>query len=143
MALPMRPLMRFPAAARPHPAVQAWLDARPGALGAIARHWFVTLRRCGDDVGELLHDGAPTACVVDAAFAYVNVFTAHVNLGFFCGAVLPDPAGLLQGTGRFMRHVKLRPGTTVDDAALAALVGAAYRDARVRMQTEDAALRRR
>jgi hypothetical protein len=38
------------------------------------------------------------------------VFTAHVNVGFFRGAELSDPNGLLQGTGKFMRHVKLRPG---------------------------------
>ena len=56
---------------------------------------------------ELLHDGHPTACVADAAFAYVNAFTAHVNVGFFRGAELVDPARMLEGTGRYMRHVKL------------------------------------
>jgi hypothetical protein len=86
------------------------------------------MRDCGDDVRELLHDGHPTACVLDAAFAYVNVFTAHVNVGFFRGAEIDDPAGLLEGTGKFMRHVKLSPERAVDAAALAALIETAYSD---------------
>lgn len=68
------------------------------------------------------------ACVGEAAFGYVNVFKAHVNVGFFCGTELPDPAGLLEGTGRFMRHVKLRPGVPVNSQALERLIEAAYRD---------------
>ena len=74
-----------------------------------------------------------SACVGDAAFAYVNAFRAHVNVGFFHGAALPDPARLLQGSGKFMRHVKLRPGVAVDDSALDVLIEIAYRDIRARL----------
>lgn len=123
-------LLRFNGAVPRDPAVQAWLDSRPGELGGIARHWFGRIRACGPDVVELLHDGAATACIGDAAFAYVNVFRAHVNLGFFRGAWLPDPKELLQGSGRLMRHVKLRPGEEPDQAALEALLRAAYVDIR-------------
>jgi hypothetical protein len=91
-------------------------------LAAIARRWFEVMRDCGDDVRELLHDGHPTACVGDAAFAYVNAFTAHVNVGFFRGAELADPEGLLEGSGKLMRHVKLRPEGGVDTAALKKLI---------------------
>ncbi len=104
-----------------------------GPLGDIAQRWFEVMRGCGRDVRELLHDGAPTACVVDAAFAYVDVFKAHVNVGFFRGAELPDPAGLLEGTGKFMRHVKLRPGADMDSDALRSLVEAAYVDMQDRL----------
>jgi hypothetical protein len=86
------------------------------------------MRQCGPNVRELMHDGCPTVCVEDAAFAYVGVYTAHVNVGFFHGASLPDPVGLLQGTGKYMRHVKLRPGTPLDGSALEALIVSAYRD---------------
>jgi hypothetical protein len=123
--------MRFPTAVPRQPAIDAWLDAR-GALGGIARRWFTLMRGCGGDVQELLHDCHPTACVGDAAFGYVNCFQAHVNVGFFLGALLPDPAGLLQGTGRFMRHVKLRPGAPVDEDALRALIESACADMRLR-----------
>ena len=129
----MSRLMRFPTAVRDDPAVARWMQSHPGELGALALRWFTAMRACGDDVRELLHDGCPTACVGDAAFAYVGVFTAHANVGFFLGAELPDPQGLLEGTGRFMRHVKLRPGRAMDEPALEALVGAAHRDIRARL----------
>jgi hypothetical protein len=92
------------------------------------------MRECGDDVRELLHDGHPTACVGDAAFGYVNAFTRHVNVGFFFGAHLPDPAGLLEGTGKRMRHVKLTPGIDRDLTALDRLIRAAYLDVRARLE---------
>lgn len=114
-----------------HPAVAVWFEAHPGPLGEIAAHWFGIMRQCGSDVTEVLHDGQPTACVSGAAFAYVAAYSSHVNVGFFQGATLPDPAGLLQGSGRFMRHVKLRPGEAVDEGALSALIAAAYRDVQV------------
>ena len=103
-------------------------------LGGIATYWFDVMRDCGADVRELLHDGHPTACVADAAFAYVNSFTAHVNVGFFHGAELPDSNGLLEGTGKFMRHLKLRPEGEVDSAALLELVNTAYTDMKGRLK---------
>ena len=117
--------MRFPGAVGRDPAIDAWFESRAGKLGSLARPWYDRMRQCGGDVRELLHDGHPTACVGDAAFGYVNAFTAHVNVGFFLGAHLADPAGLLEGTGKNMRHVKLRPCSEVDREALAALIRAA------------------
>jgi hypothetical protein len=108
----------------------------PGELGAIAKRWFEVVRSCGDDVRELLHDGHPTACLSGAGFAYVNAFKAHVNVGFFRGAELADPEGLLEGTGRFMRHVKLRPSEDVDAKALTRLIRAAYADMKRRLEME-------
>ena len=125
-------VMRFPTAVPRDAAVDAWLRAHDGGLGAIARQWFAVMRACGDDVRELLHDGQATACVGDAAFAYVAVHTAHVGIGFFAGAELADPARLLEGTGRFMRHAKLRPGQSIDASELANLIEHAYADMRRR-----------
>ena len=132
----MSRLMRFPDAVRRDPSIEIWMREHSGELGIIARRWFEVLRGCGDDVRELLHDGHPTACVGDAAFAYVNAFTAHVNVGFFRGAEIADPAGLLEGTGKFMRHVKLKLGHEVDAAALKALIETAYADMRARLTEE-------
>jgi hypothetical protein len=110
------------------------MEERPGELGAIARRWFHVLRNCGDEVRELLHDGCPTACLGDAAFGCVNVFGAHVSVGFFQGSVLKDPGRLLEGTGKFMRHVKLRPGEEADEPALRRLIEAAYSDVKARVE---------
>ena len=130
----MSRLMRFPGAVRRDPAVDGWMQQHSGPLGILAQRWFEVMRSRGGDVTELLHDGHPTACIGDAAFAYVNSFTNHVNVGFFLGAELDDPERLLEGTGRFMRHVKLKPGHEVDANALKRLIEAAYRDMRDRVQ---------
>ena len=129
----MSRLFLLPGASPRDPEVDAWLHQHSLELDAIARHWFSFIRRCGSDVRELLHDGHPTACVGEAAFAYVNAFRAHVNVGFFLGAQLDDPAGLLEGEGRFMRHVKLRPDRPVDAAALEKLIDDAYADMKARL----------
>jgi hypothetical protein len=126
-------ILRFDGARANDPAIDIWLDDRPTELGAIARTWFEQLRACGDDVRELIHDGCPVVCVEDVPFGYVNVFRSHVNVGFFLGADLHDPVRLLEGTGKRMRHVKLRPGREIDASALMALIAAAYQDVKARV----------
>jgi ketosteroid isomerase-like protein len=132
----MNGLFRFPEAARHDPAIDLWLEQRAPELRAIARTWFRRMRECGRDVRELMHDGCPTACVGDAAFGYVGVFKEHASVGFFHGAELEDPAAMLEGTGKRMRHVKVKPGVVLDSAGLAALIGAAYADMKRRLAAE-------
>jgi hypothetical protein len=132
----MSQLFRLSGTLRRDPAIEAWMRAHAGELGAIAERWFEVMRGCGDDVRELLHDGHPTACVLDAAFAYVDAFRAHVDVGFFRGVQIADKDGLLEGTGKLMRHVKLRPGLEVDAGALRKLIEAAYTDMQGRLEAE-------
>jgi hypothetical protein len=127
-------LLRFNGGVKHDPAIDVWLNGQPADLGAIAREWFELMRNCGDEVRELMHDGCATACLGDVPFGYVNVFTAHVNVGFFRGSELPDPARLLQGTGKNMRHVKLRPGTPTNAAALARLIETAWEHIKARVE---------
>lgn len=127
-------LLRFNGTVEREPAIDAWFRQRDGELGAIARRWWEVMRGCGDEVRECLHDGCPVACLGDAPFGSVNVFTAHVNVAFFLGAALPDPARLLEGNGKRMRHVKLRAGVPIDDAALRRLIEAAYADIKDRVE---------
>jgi hypothetical protein len=128
----------FSGAVRLDREIDAWLSEPADELRRIARTWFEQMRGCGADVRELMHDGGPVACVEDAPFGYVNVFRAHVNVGFFYGATLDDPARLLEGAGKRMRHVKLRWAQQVNAAALSELVAAAYRDIRLRLGSEGA-----
>jgi hypothetical protein len=125
-------ILRFSGAVKRDSAINAWFREQPAELGSIARRWFARMRQCGADVRELMHDGCPVACIADVPFAYVNVFRSHVNVGFFNRAALADPAGLLEGSGKYMRHVKLKPGIQVDAAALDDLIEAAYRDGKAR-----------
>ena len=132
----MSQLFLLPGSAKRDPSIKTWMRQHRGELGEIAQHWFEVIRACGDDVREILHDGHPTACVADAAFAYVNAFKAHVNVGFFRGAEIADPARLLEGSGKFMRHVKIVPARDCNTAALSKLIRAAYTDMKRRVREE-------
>ena len=77
------PVLRFHGAIQRDPQIDIWLRSQRGELGVLARRWFAVMRSSGDEVRELFHDGCPVACMGDAPFGYVNVFTAHVNVGFF------------------------------------------------------------
>lgn len=127
-------LLRFDGAVERDPAIEAWFESKPGELGTMARRWFEVARGVGDEVRELFHDGCPVACFGDVPFAYVNVFTAHMNLGFYRGAELRDPKRLLQGSGKSMRHVKLSPGSAIDAEALRGLIEAAYHAIKSRVE---------
>ena len=129
----MEELFRIQPGTRHDAAVEAWFAARPDELGHLARSWFNEMRAQGDDVVEQLHDGCPVASIEDVPFAYVNVFTAHLNVGFFMGAFLPDPTTLLLGAGKRMRHVKVSPVISIDHSALVTLIGHAYADIKHRM----------
>jgi hypothetical protein len=137
------PVLRFSGAVKRDPAVQVWLNGRPEHLRAMVRPWFERMRKCGDDVRELMHDGCPTVCVGDAGFGYVNSFRAHANVGFFRGSTLKDPVGLLEGTGKLGRHVKLTPSTPPDSAALGAVITEAYRNIKACLRAEEVISRTR
>jgi len=134
----MNGIFRLSGAVRRDPGVDAWFAQPDHELRLMAQPWFERMRDRGPDVRELLHDGYPVACVEDAAFGYVNAFSRHANVGFFYGAMLDDPAGLLEGDGKRMRHVKLRWGEPIDAAALNGLIATAYRDIRLRLGSQGA-----
>lgn len=55
-------------------------------------------------------------------YAYIAVQGAHINLGFYYGASLPDPSHLLEGEGKQLRHIKLRDVTAAGNPAIAPLL---------------------
>ncbi len=115
------------------PEIDHWLSGEPHDLHTIGRHWFSIMRSCGQDVRELMHDGYAVACVHNAPFAYIGIFTNHVNVGFFMGAMLSDRNQLMEGTGKRMRHVKLRPDGNINSEALETLIHSAYADMKTRL----------
>lgn len=131
----MSTLFRFPRAVAHDPEVEAWFHGEPTRL--LVRPWYKRLRACGPDVRELIHDGHPTLCLGEVAFAYVDAFRTHASVGLFRGAFLDDPARLMEGTGKRMRHVKLRWGAAIDAAALERLIDVACRDMRACIAAED------
>jgi hypothetical protein len=125
-------IFRLSGARRRDHAVETWLNDETVELRSIAKHWFTKMRECGDDVVELIHDGCPVACLGDAAFGYVNSIKNHVNVGFFHGAALNDPGGILLGNGKRMRHVKLLSADQLNTQFLTELIDAAYVDIKKR-----------
>ncbi|NVK32985.1 MAG: DUF1801 domain-containing protein [Rhodobacteraceae bacterium] len=111
----------------------SWLEQKAEVLRPIASKWFEVIKDVGPEVEAIFRDNYPIGCIEDAPFAYVNVYTAHVNVGFFYGSYLSDPSGILEGTGKHMRHVKLRPGADHNDQAIATLIVAAYKDIKNRL----------
>jgi hypothetical protein len=63
-------------------------------------------------------------------YAYIGVYQRYVNLGFYHGAALPDPGGLLDGAGKQLRHVTVHSLKEVDRPALRQLVAAALQERR-------------
>lgn len=130
----MDDLFRLDVSVEHDPRIEAWFGKFADPYRLMVKPWFEKMRACGLDVREVFHDGCPVACVEDAPFAYVNAFKSHASVGFYHGASLADPAELLEGQGKHMRHVKLRPGEDIDAKALTALITAAYRDIRKRLK---------
>lgn len=64
------------------------------------------------------------------AYAYALPYKGHVNLGFYRGAFLPDPRGMLKGTGKAMRHLSVRRAEEVSDPAVRDLIVAAREERR-------------
>ena len=58
----------------------------------------------------------------DGPVAYVYSATGYVQFGFFRGSSLKDPKGLLEGSGRYVRHTKVRASSGIDERAFAALL---------------------
>ncbi|MBI3217986.1 MAG: DUF1801 domain-containing protein [Bacteroidetes bacterium] len=113
--------------------LEDWLNSKPKELHSIAITWFDEIRNCGPDVEMIFHDGHPTGCVENTPFAYLDVFTAHANVGFFYGAFFYDEHQLLEGTGKRMRHIKIKPALPIEAKYLKAFLKTAYLDIKKRL----------
>lgn len=63
-------------------------------------------------------------------YVYILPHAKWINLGFYKGADLPDPTGLLEGTGAKMRHVKIRDEASCQNPAIRDLLIAALAERR-------------
>jgi hypothetical protein len=63
-------------------------------------------------------------------YAYIAVQPSHINLGFYHGSSLADPTGLLEGTGKELRHIKIRDLQSAESPAVASLLRQAVAERR-------------
>jgi hypothetical protein len=61
-------------------------------------------------------------------FCYLGAFKHHVNLGFYYGVALPDPKGILEGSGKNLRHIKVRSRDMIGSPAVKQLIQAAIQE---------------
>lgn len=111
---------RMNASTTPEP-VRAWLAKVPSQHAPVVAAVRALVFSVAPDAREFVYHDALNYGPIDSGFdpiLYVSVFRAHVNLGFFYGGFTPDPDGLLIGSGKRMRHVRL---TTPEDCANPAL----------------------
>ena len=114
----------------------SWLKDMSNELHPLAKKWMKEIQYCGKDVKIIFHDFYPMGCVDNAPFAYVNVYKHHMNVGFFFGAELVDKFGLLEGTGKRGRHIKLFPDLEYDEKEIKSLIHASYVDIKQRLKDE-------
>lgn len=114
------------APAQPDPRVEAWLAERPRTVRPIAAAARELLDEGLPKARQAIKWGYPTWVGAGNVVALAD-HGEHVNLQFYRGARLPDPSGLLEGTGKRMRHVKLRHARDVRTPGVKALVRAAWR----------------
>jgi hypothetical protein len=128
--------IRYPGAKRRDPAIDAYARSVEGPLGSTIIRLVSLVRSAVPGHDEVLFHGAPSFCIEGEPFCYLVGYPRHVNLGFCDGVALSDPAGLLRGRGKSMRHVRLAPEKPFPAAALAHLVAQSVRRVRARRKAD-------
>jgi len=101
------------------------------AMQPIARRLREIIVDVDPDFVEVVRLGARAATFgvgpkkMSEGYAYIFPHANWVNLGFYKGATLPDPKGLMEGTGAKMRHVKVRSTKDAEQAAIKRLIAEA------------------
>ena len=103
------------------------LEARKAVMGRAGNCWELIYQTYAVSTAFSFTDE------LKHAFCHVAVYKKHVNLGFNRGTELADLAGLLQGTGRLIRHLRLGPDVDLNGDELSQLIDAALDNMRERM----------
>jgi hypothetical protein len=127
---PGLPRVRYAGAVRHDRAIDAFVGSRDGAIAETLARLVSIARDAAPDHDEIAYRGAPSFCIEGEPYCYLVPFSRHVTLGFCHGAVLPDPDGLLEGRGRYQRHVKVEAAGGMPAAAIARLIAASARRVR-------------
>lgn len=96
-------------------------DQTPGNQ-AIIRGLRRLVRRVEPGLSEAVKWGNGCWVGSNGPVAYVYSDPGYVQFGFFRGSSLKDPGGLLEGKGRYVRHIKVRAPSGIDERSFAALL---------------------
>jgi hypothetical protein len=91
---------------------RGWIDEyvtrKGGELGEVAQGLRRLMKNTVPDTKETVNPWKIPTFESNGPMCYFTVATSHITFGFLRGTSLPDPAKLLDGTGKSLRHVKLR-----------------------------------
>jgi hypothetical protein len=130
VASPDAPRIRYAGAVRRDSSIDAYVRSKPAPVGETLARLVAIARAAAPAHDELVHRGAPSFCIDGEPYCYLVDFSRHVTLGFCHGFALPDPEGLLEGRGKYQRHVKVKPGGSMPTGAISKLVAASARRVR-------------
>jgi|SRR5580700_9468321 hypothetical protein len=111
--------------------VRAWLEKLPDEKKPMIHTLRRLIASAAPETHEIIYHDALGYGPTDSGFdriLYITVFETHINLGFFFGGFLSDPEGLLVGSGKRMRHVKIRSLQESENSALSSLLAQAWID---------------
>ena len=135
-AVSRAPRVHYEGAVRRDRGIDSFVRSQPEAIGEIVSRLVSIARAAEPAHDEILFRGAPSFCIDGEPYCYLVPYARHVHLGFCDGTVLPDPDGLLEGRGKWMRHVKVKPGAPLPAAAISRMVAASARRVRA-LRSED------
>ena len=95
----------------------AYLEAQSPKNQAIIRALRTFVKRIAPKLTEAVKWGNGCWIGGKGPVAYVYSDTEYVQFGFFNGSFLKDPKGLLQGKGQYVRHIKVRNRSAIDEPA--------------------------
>ena len=120
----------------PTESVRAWLENLPAEKKPIIERLRRLIEAVAPEAHETIYHDALWFGPPDSGYPilYITVFKAHVNLGFFYGGFVPDPERLLVGSGKRMRHIKIRSVQECENPAITRLLAQAWADGLQRVE---------
>lgn len=100
----------------------AWFDGADATQRRTLLALRDLIRQVAPDAVEQIKWNRPCYANSSGLFCYLDSTKSYSTLGFQKGAALADPHGLLEGTGKHMRHIKVKPGRRPDDSTVLALL---------------------
>ena len=117
-----------------HGTFEAFIDSVDPQLQSICMTLRDVIARCHPNFVEVVWTRQKIASYgvgpkkMSEHYAYIGPQKTHVNLGFYHGVSLADPSGLLEGTGKNLRHVKIKSATEAKSARIKKLLVEAIAD---------------
>lgn len=121
----------------PTESVRAWLENLPTEKKPTVEALRRLIGSIAPEAHEIVYHDALGYGPTDSGFdriLYIMVFETYLNLGFFFGGFLLDPEGLLVGSGKRMRHIKIRSLQQCENPAISSLLAQAWADGLQRVE---------